>query len=125
SNVLSQSISSVRAARFHERRNSSIMYETPNFAGFTGGIMYGPDETKTNQKNVNLWSYGLKWDSERFYVSVHQEKHEDFFGLSNSISNTALRNGTTAASGAFTPAAAAHSKDTGTRASAEFRLPTM
>jgi predicted porin len=125
SNVLSQSISSVRAARFHERRNSSIMYETPTFAGFTGGIMYGPDEGKTNSKNVNLWSYGLKWDSERFYVSVHQEKHEDFFGLSNSISNTALRNGATAANGTFTPAAAAHSKDTGTRASAEFRLPTM
>jgi predicted porin len=72
-----------------------------------------------------LWSYGVKWDTERFYVSVHHEKHQDFFGLSNSIGNTALRNGTTAASGAFTPAGAAHSDDKATRLSAEFRLPTM
>src|SRR6266850_2094963 len=81
SNVLSQSIGSNRAARFHERRNSSIMYETPSFAGFTGGVMYGPAEDKTGSRNNNLWSYGVKWDTERFYVSVHQEKHEDFFRL--------------------------------------------
>jgi predicted porin len=125
SNVLSQSIGNVRAARFHERRNSAIMYETPTFSGFTAGVTYGPDEGKTGSKNVNLWSYGVKWDTERFYVSVHREHHEDFMGLSNSIGNTALRNGTTAANGAFTPAAAAHSKDKATRLSAEWRLPNM
>jgi len=115
SNVLSQSIGSNRAARFHERRNSSIMYETPSFAGFTGGVMYGPAEDKTGSRNSNLWSYGVKWDSERFYVSVHQEKHQDFFGLSTNIANTTIRN--------TNPGA--HSDDKATRLSAEFRLPTM
>jgi predicted porin len=116
SNVLSQSISSVRAARFHERRNNSIMYETPTFSGFTGGLMYGPDEAKTGSRNLNFWSYGVKWDTERFYVSVHQEKHEDAFGLSNSIANASLKNNGNAAS---------HSMDKATRVSGEFRLPNM
>jgi hypothetical protein len=46
-------------------------------------------------------------------VSVHQERHNDFFGGSNNVPVTALRNNTTAG---------AHSKDIGTRLSAEYRL---
>lgn len=115
SNVLSQSIGGARQARFHERRTNSIMYETPNFRGFTAGIMYGPDEAKTSSRNANLWSYGVKYDTERFYVSVHQEKHYDFFGLSSSISNAGLKNNGNAAS---------HSTDTATRFSAEYRWGT-
>ena len=113
SNMLSQAIGSAGTARFHERRTNSIMYETPTFAGFTAGIMYGPDEAKTSSRNAALWSYGIKYDTERFYVSVHQEKHQDFFGLSNSIANAALKNNGNAAS---------HSNDTATRLSAEYRL---
>ena len=112
SNLLSQSIGSNRAARFHERRTNSIMYETPNFRGFTAGVMYGPDEAKTSSRDASLWSYGVKYDSERFYVSVHQEKHQDFFGLSANIGNANLRNSGNAAS---------HSNDTATRFTAEYR----
>jgi len=112
SNVLSQSIAGNGAARFHERRTNSIMYESPTFAGLTAGVMYGPDEAKTSSRNANLWSYGIKYDTERFYASIHQEKHYDFFGLSNSISNAALRNNLNNAS---------HSTDTATRFSAEYR----
>ncbi|MBV9189241.1 MAG: porin [Betaproteobacteria bacterium] len=114
SNVLSQGVTgSSSQARFHERRTNSIMYETPTFSGITAGIMYGPDEAKTNSRNAALWSYGIKYDSERYYVSVHQEKHYDFFGMSNSIANANLRNN---------GSAAARSTDTATRLSAEFRL---
>ena len=116
SNVLSQSISGAGAARFHERRTNSIMYETPNFAGFTAGLMYGPDEAKTSAKDASLWSYGIKYDTERFYVSLHQEKHQDFFGLSNSIANTSVRNLNAAGT-----AGVGHSNDTATRFSAEYR----
>jgi predicted porin len=119
SNVLSQSIGSNRAARFHERRNSSIMYETPTFANFTGGLTYGPAEDKTGgatPRNNNLWSYGIKWDTERFYASIHGERHEDFFGMSNSIADANLRNNATGS---------AHSLDRAMRFSAEWRLPNM
>ena len=112
SNLLSQSIGSNRASRFHERRTNSIMYETPTFRGFTAGVMYGPDEAKTSSRDASLWSYGVKYDTERFYVSVHQEKHQDFFGLSANIANANLRNSGNAAS---------HSNDTATRFSAEYR----
>lgn len=116
SNILSQSIGSNRLARFHERRTNSINYETPTFANVTAGVMYGPDEAKTGSRNANLWSYGIKWDTERFYASVHRELHNDFFGLSSNIANTALRNNTNVA---------AHSRDRATRFSGEVRFPNQ
>jgi predicted porin len=113
SNVLSQAIGNNRAARFHERRTNALDYETPTFANITAGVMYGPDETRSNTRNATLWSYGVKWDTEMFYASVHQEVHNDFFGGSNnvglaSLSNIADNN--------------AHSRDTATRASGEVRF---
>ena len=114
SNVLSHiGINNVNAARFHERRTNSIFYETPTFANFTGGFMYGPDEAKTNALNANLYSYGVKWDTERFYASIHQELHNDFFGGSNNVTTPGLSNIGTAG---------AHSHDRATRFSAEWRI---
>jgi len=114
SNVLSHiGIGTNRLARFHERRNNSVMYETPQFAGFQGGIMYGPAEDRSDTREAKLWSYGVKWNSEQFYFSVHQERHYDFFGASVNIPVAALKNDGDAG---------AHSKDTATRASGEVRL---
>jgi predicted porin len=119
SNVLSHiGIGNSGTARFHERRADSIQYETGEFGGFQAGIQYGPDEDKGNPGrtiNANLLSYGVKWDSERFYVSVHQERHNDFFGASNNIPDATVANPT----GAGT---AARSEDTATRLSGEFRF---
>jgi hypothetical protein len=114
SNVLSHiGIGNSRTARFHERRANSIQLESAQYSGFTGGFQNSPDEAKVNGLNASLYSYGVKWEGGPFYVSVHQERHNDFFGGSNNVPVTALRNNTTAG---------AHSKDVGTRLSAEYRL---
>jgi predicted porin len=120
SNVLSHiGVGNNRAARFHERRPNAAIYETPQFGGVTAGIMYGPDEAKNNPPaagapalDANLYSYGVKYDSERFYVSLHQERHNDFFGGSNNVAS-GLRNNATPG---------AHSRDTATRLSGELRM---
>jgi predicted porin len=123
SNVLSHiGIGNNRAGRFHERRANSIQFESTQYGGFTGGFQYSPDETKANNNvNASLYSYGVKWEGGPFYVSLHQERHNDFFGGSNNVPVTTLRNGTTAGT-TFTPGAGAHSKDTGTRLSVEYRI---
>jgi predicted porin len=116
SNVLSQiGVGSSSTARFHERRPHSIQYQTGVFGGFQAGIQYAPDELKGDPGrtiNTNTVSYGVKWDSEHFYVSLQQEKHSDLFGASNNIV-AALRNNTDPN---------ADSKDTATRLSGEWRF---
>jgi predicted porin len=118
SNVLSHiGTGSSNTARFHERRPHSIQYQTGEFGGFQGGIQYAPDELKGDPgRTINAYtlSYGVKWDSERFYVSLHQERHNDLFGGSNNVA-AAVAN-STAVTGAT------RSKDTGTRLSGEFRF---
>src|SRR3989442_15156725 len=90
--------------------------------------MYGPDETRGNSgstTDANLWSYGVKYGSEMFYVALAQERHNDFFGGSNNIPafNSTLSNGRTSpTTGAFTPGACAHSRDVPTRLSGEIQL---
>lgn len=117
SNSLSHiGIGNVRQARFHERAPNSVQYETPEFGNFTLGIQHSPDETKGNpgeNRDQKLLSYGVKYDSERFYVSVHHERHSDFFGGSRNA--TAVANPTGAGTGAS-------SRDTGTRLSGAIKL---
>lgn len=123
SNMLSQiGVGRSTTARFHERKANSIQYETPRFSGLTFGYQYSPDEARDttgtsagpNFKDASLHSYGVKWDSEKLYLSVHQERHNDFFGGSNNVSSTIANNTTSGA----------HSRDTGTRFSAEWRFIT-
>ena len=117
SNTLSHiGIGNNRNARFHERAQNSVQYLSPEFSDFQVGIQYSPDEQKGNPgRNIDahLVSYGVKYDSNRFYVSVQQEKHYDFFGGSSNA--TAVANPTGAGS-------TANSIDTGTRLSLAFKL---
>ena len=131
SNVLSHiGVGSNNAARFHERRANSIQYQTATFAGFQAGVQYGPDEGKGEPGtglNRSSWSYGVKWDSQMFYASLHQEIHYDTFGASTNIcqqgtAGTTIANGACSAAGALTPTASARSRDMATRASAEVRF---
>jgi hypothetical protein len=52
------------------------------------------------------------WDSEKWYFSVHQERHNDFMGGSNNVTGT-LSNAATVG---------AHSRDQASRFSAEWRF---
>ena len=125
SNVLSHiGLGSNNAARFHERRASSIQYQTGEFSGFQAGIQYGPNENAAagSAQAASLWSYGVKYDSERFYVSLHHEVHNDTYGASVNIPVLTLRNATSATATTFTPDPSASSKDTATRLSAEVRF---
>jgi predicted porin len=129
SNMLSQiGVGSSSSARFHERKNNSLQYETPTFNGLTFGYQYSPDESRDTLqtaaacatgpgagncgRDASLHSYGVKWDSEKLYLSVHQEIHRDFFGGSNNVVAALSNAGTNGA----------HSRDMGTRFSAEWRF---
>ncbi len=116
SNVLSQiGVGRKSDARFHERTPNSIQYQTADFAHFQAGIQYMPDEKKGDPGraiNKNLMSYGVKWDTEMFYASVHQEIHNDFFGASNNVA-ASIANSTTGPQ---------HSRDSATRFSGEVRF---
>jgi predicted porin len=125
SNVLSMiGVGRNNIARFHERPNNSIQYQTAEFGGVQAGIQYSPDEARGDPgrgPNANLWSYGVKYDSQIFYVSLHQEIHNDFFGGSGNIPNAAVQNVTNAAITAGTTGTV-HSRDQATRLSAEVRF---
>src|SRR6185436_17584185 len=117
SNVLSNiGIGNSGVSRFHERWNNTIQYQTAEFAGFQAGIQYMPDEARGDPGraiNVNGWSYGVKWDSQMFYASIHQEIHGDAFGASTNIPDATIAN---------TGNANARSRDMATRASGEIRF---
>ena len=124
SNQLSANgVGNSRLARFHERAPNSIQYLTPEFGDFQFGIQYSPDEAKGNPTPVtgtNLdrqwWSYGVKYDANRFYVSVQQEYRKDMFGGSSTATGVSNLTGGSPTTGSE------HSKDTATRLSGVFRV---
>jgi predicted porin len=124
SNQLSANgVGNSRLARFHERAPNSIQYLTPEFGDFQIGIQYSPDEIKGNPTPATAtgldrqwWSYGIKYEAQRFYVSVQQEYRKDMFGGSSTA--TAVSNLT----GGSPITGSEHSKDTATRLSGVFKL---
>ena len=76
---------------FHLRRANSITYETPQIAGFTGGIQWSTNEEKTATRDPRVLSMGVKWDNGPFYVALAHEVHYDLFGGSRNVP-TAQRN---------------------------------
>jgi predicted porin len=73
---------------FHVRAASTIQYETPEFGGFQAGIQYAPDEAKGNPGrdiNVNLWSFGVKYEAGPLYASIQHERHNDWFDAGSQV----------------------------------------
>jgi predicted porin len=124
SNTLSSNgVGTSRLARFHERAPNSLQYLSPELGDFQLGIQYSPDEIKGNPTPATTtgldrqwWSYGVKYEADRLYASVHQEYRKDMFGGSNTA--TAVTNLT----GANPITGSEHSKDTATRLSVAFKI---
>jgi len=117
SNTLSSNgVGSNRLARFHERAPNSVQYLSPEFGDFQAGVQWMADETKGNpgnKLNKQWWSYGVKYESDRVYASVHQEIHDDQFGGSATSNGPGVSN---------IGSPDARSKDTATRLSGAFKI---
>ena len=105
------------ASSFHLRRVNSVVYETPQIAGFTGGLQYSTDEAKTENRNPRVYSMGVKWDNGPFYVALAHEIHYDLYGGSNNAP-TAMRNNAIATD-------PTRSRDRATQFTVEYRLNQM
>ena len=82
------------ASSFHLRRANSIIYETPEIAGFTGGLQWSTNEV-SGPDNPHVVSMGVKWDNGPFYVALAHEIHYDLFGGSANAPAAQRNNGAT------------------------------
>ena len=100
------------AARFHERAQNVIDYETPEIGGFQGEIQYATQETDNAFRHPHFWSGGVKWEGGPFEVSFGHEVHWDVFGLSANVPSAMRNNGD----------ADARSKDQATEVMVKFKV---
>jgi predicted porin len=84
---------SSNAGRFHERAQNAVDYETPEWGGFQGEIMYATAETDTAFRHPHYWSGGIKWGSGGFEIGAGYEIHYDSFGLSANVPSAMRNNG--------------------------------
>jgi hypothetical protein len=96
---------------FHTRIGNQIRVLSDKFSGFQAGFSYRPDQNRTATQNQWLSAVGLRWSNDNFYVSLHQETHNDYRTFSGT--------GATEASSTLVSASPG-SKDTGTRLSLQF-----
>lgn len=54
--------------RFDGRWNNSIRYDSPEFAGFSGTVVYASDEARTSGTNAQKWNLGLGYNNGPFSV---------------------------------------------------------
>jgi predicted porin len=86
------------ASSFHLRRANSVIYETPEIGGFTGGLQWSTNEADQNaipKRNPRVVSAGVKWDNGPFYVALAHEIHWDLFGGSANAPSAIRNNGAT------------------------------
>src|SRR5713226_6471207 len=122
-NVLSRPAFSTGAATdlssFHLRTSNDLEYDSPKLGGFTVMLNYAPDEAKTFNKSAYLRDIGVKFEQGPLYVALANELHNDFFGASST-----LPGGAGGIANPLTGATGVHSKDTATRLSSKYTLPS-
>lgn len=95
SNVLSKpGLGTSSSSSFHLRRTNSMIYETPEFAGFQALFDYSLGEVPGGGVSKgSVISTGLKYEAGPVYAALAYEVHNDLFGGSKNV-KTALRNST-------------------------------
>ena len=83
------------AARFHERRNNAVQYESPDFGPFEFKVQYSTNEAKTATRDPEAFSFGAQWEAGPFAILVGYERHDDLFGLSANAPSAMRNNGAT------------------------------
>lgn len=115
SNILAQGgFGSSGAERFHERPNNTVMYASPDMAGFQALLGYSLGEVANSRTLGNIYSVGGKYDRGPVYLALAYERHIGLFGGSNNV-GTGLSNLTTLG---------AESKDDSVRATARYAFAT-
>lgn len=114
SNILAQgAFGSSNAERFHERPNNTVMYASPDMAGFQALVGYSLGEVAGSASSGNIFSSGLKYDKGMFYFAAAYEEHIGLFGGSSNAPAALSNVGT----------AGAKSSDKSVRLTAMVRLP--
>lgn len=118
SNILSKpGIGSSSASSFHLRRNNSVVYESPEFAGFQALFDYSLGEVVDNFRSGAVISTGVKYEQGPIYAALAYERHNDLYGASkNIVANIS----NLSATGAVLPGVT--STDTGTRATLQYKV---
>ncbi len=114
SNIIAKGgFGSSSASSFHLRRANVVVYESPTIGGFQFLGMYGPDEAKDVGRNADLVSYGVTFTGvKNLYLALSHEEHNDLFGGSKNVASS-LSNSSNLA---------AHSKDTSTRGTVQYKF---
>ncbi|EEG10472.1 porin [Pseudogulbenkiania ferrooxidans] len=63
------------------RYNNAIAYDSPEFAGFSGRVLYGVDEARTtvgsNRTNKDTWNVGLGYHFDAFFAKYSYIRQND------------------------------------------------
>ena len=111
SSILSKpGIGASSASSFHLRRGNSMVYESPEYAGFQWLFDYSLGEIAGDASRENVISTGVKYVAGPIYAAIAYERHNDLFGGSKNVP-AALKNDANPL---------AHSRDTGVRATAQY-----
>jgi predicted porin len=105
---------------FNLRADNTIMYESPEFAGFKGLLSYSLGEVPGDTGSGSILSTGVTYEKGPLYLALAHERHEDFFG--GSRNSPASRRNFTTVGGVRTPNPGAESTDTATRLTALYKI---
>lgn len=70
------------AARFHERRQNAVTYESPDIGPAEFKVQYSTNENKTATRDPHVLSFGGQIEMGPFALLLGHEIHYDLFGLS-------------------------------------------